>query len=74
MHFSIDKSNCYSLTINGSYISYSRLINGKLYSLNTEVDDVLKSLASIACYDDEDFKLLCKLSLSKSNEDDEDTQ
>lgn len=73
MRFSIDKSNCYSLTINGSYISYSRLINGKLYSLNTEVDDVLKSLASITCYDDEDFKLLCKLSLSKSKDDDEDT-
>lgn len=68
----IDKENCNSLYFNElGDLSYTRLINNKVYTFNRPTDDVIGTIYSLSKMNDDTFRLVCELghSITKTSED-----
>ena len=65
MEIEINKDNCSNLYFDDlGQISFTRIINGKIYNVNTTADDIFKVLHNLSKMGDDDFKLISQLQKS----------
>jgi hypothetical protein len=63
----INKDNCMNLYFDDlGQISYTRLIDHKIYNVTTKTDDLVKVLSNLSKMSDDDFKLVAQLSINSA--------
>ena len=68
MEIEINKDNCSNLYFDDlGHISFTRVINNKIYNVSTKADELLKVLSNLSTMDNDDFILIAQLQKS-SNE------
>ena len=65
--FSISSLNCFNLSVAGEALSYSRLIDNKLYRVIKASDNLLKTISILSELSDDDFKFIAEI--AKQNKD-----
>jgi hypothetical protein len=65
MEIKINKDNCSNLYFDDlGYISFTRVINNRIYNVSTNADDLLKVLSNLSKMSDDDFILIAQLQKS----------
>lgn len=66
----INKDNCNNLYFDDfGHISFTRVINNKIYNVSTKADDLLKVLSNLSNMNNDDFVLIAQLQKSSIEAD-----